>query len=429
MDLDNVWVLVCAAMVFLMQAGFLCLESGLARAKHVDIVALKNLFDWTLTVPCFSLLGLGLMFGPSIGGFIGNPAIGFGDLGIREATGLESAVFVLFQMAFAGTAATIVFGAIGGRASFPTYITVSIAMAALVYPVVGHWAWGRTVIAGNASWLSVAGFHDFAGSTVVHSTGGWFALVAAWIVGPRIGRFDAEGRPRPLDNASLQRAGLGTLILWFGWWGFNGGSGLAANATAGSAILNTNLAGAGGALLAAWHCWFAQDRAELGIKVMGGGLGGLVAITASCDLATPAAAFAIGAMAGLLHNLSGEVLLNRLKVDDPVGAVPVHLVCGIWGTLVVGLVDPAIGSTGELARSLFVQMAGVLACGAWCAGIAWSSLSIVKRTLGLRLDPGHELGGFVLDGAVAAGTPGADAAGDLEIDEETLAALSGATDG
>lgn len=399
MDINSVWLLVCAAMVFLMQAGFLCLESGLSRSREAEIVALKNLFDWALTVPCFLMIGFGIMFGSSLGGLIGGSLFALNGLEEASNANVSPFVFVLFQLAFAGTAATIVFGSISGRASFPAYLASSVIMAILVYPVIGHWVWGDLLVASNAPWLAEMGFVDFAGSTVVHSTGGWFALVGAWLIGPRMGRFDLQGRPQPFQYNSFQTAGVGTMILWFGWWGFNGGSVLSADESAGRIVLNTNIAGAAGAIFATGHCWFIQSRRNLGPKVLGGAIGGLVAITASCHFATLPAAAAIGALAGLIHNYTYEALLHNAGIDDPVGAIPAHLACGIWGTLAVAIVHPEVTSFADLGRQFCIQLVGVVACAAWCCAVAASTIQIVRRFFGIRLTPDQERLGVNLSGS------------------------------
>ena len=424
MDLSSLWVMLSAALVFFMQAGFLCLESGLVRERNAEVVALKNFVDWVLTNLIFFVVGFGLMFGPSVGGILGGGF--FAGIGLSGTTGpiASNEIFFLFQLAFAGTAATIVSGAIAGRASFVAYLGATAAMACVVYPVFGHWAWGNLFLADNEPWLASLGFRDFAGSTVVHSTGAWFALVAAWKIGPRQGRFDALGHVRPIPGHSLQLATLGCVLLWVGWWGFNGGSTLAFNEQVGPIVLVTNLAGAAGGLSAMLHGWKMQGARDLAPKVLGGALGGLVSITASCDVATPLAAIAIGAVGGIVHNIALEALLSKGRVDDPVGAVAVHGACGVWGTLVVALVVPTdeLGEGGRLVQ-FWAQLLGVLACALWASGIAFAVFSLIERTIGLRLSPELERSGVDIAGRQPVQPAPLDAEGELALDPEVLRAL------
>lgn len=393
MDVDSLWVAIAAVLVMMMQAGFLCLETGLVRARHAEAVALKNIVDWILSNLIFFSVGFGLMFGESAGGVVGSSLFGLAGLSRIEGPIAEETIFFLFQLGFAGTSATIVSGAIAGRASVIGYAAASTMVAALVYPVFGHWAWGNALIGSNEPWLASLGFVDFAGSTVVHSSGAWFALVAARSIGPRIGRYDATGAARPIPCDSIPLSTLGVLILWVGWWGFNGGSTLRFDERVAGIILNTNLAGAAGALSALAHGWLFQDRRDISIKLLGGTLGGLVAITASCHLASPLAALLVGASAGIVHNLGFELLLHRLRIDDPAGAVAVHGFCGVWGTLAVAFVAPADQlAMGRLAQ-LGVQTLGAASCFAWSAGLAVVIFAFLRRTIGVRLSPEQELGG------------------------------------
>jgi len=421
MDPNALWVAVAAALVMLMQAGFLCLESGLVHARHAELVALKNLADWILSNLIFFAVGFGLMFGASAGGLLGTSL--FGLVGLERVDGplASGGIFFLFQLGFAGTSATIVSGAMAGRSSFAAYLASTTAVAALAYPVFGHWAWGNAWITTNEPWLASLGFVDFAGSTVVHSTGAWFALVAARQIGPRRGRFDAAGGVRELPGHSMPLAALGVLLLWFGWWGFNGGSTLAFDERVASIVVNTNLAGAAGALAALLHAWRLQAGRELGVKLLGGTLGGLVAITASCHLASPLASIAIGAVGGVVHNLAYEGLLRRARIDDPVGAVAVHGFCGVWGTLAVALVaPPGALEHGRLAQ-LGVQALGAAACFAWATSIAFVTFAVVRRTLGLRLSPEQELAGVDIGGRMRRDE--AEAGDEEPLDEARLRAL------
>lgn len=398
MDPSTLWVLLSAVLVFLMQAGFLCLESGLVRERNAEVVALKNFVDWVLSNLIFFTFGFGLMFGPSVGGVLGAGHFLLDGLSGVSGPIENNEIFFLFQLAFAGTAATIVSGAVAGRASFSAYVGATLIMSLCVYPVFGHWAWGSAFISTNEPWLAELGFRDFAGSTVVHSTGAWFALVAAWKVGPRRGRFAADGTSRPLPAHSYQLAALGALLLWIGWWGFNGGSTLALTPEVGSIILNTNLAGAAAALAALVHGVARQDGRDLASKVLGGSLGGLVAITASCDVASPLSSLTVGAIAGILHNIVFEGLLGRARIDDPVGAFAVHGACGVWGTLAVALVIPSELLSGSRFEFLGVQAIGVLSCAALTGTVAYVSLSVIEHTVGLRLSPDQERNGVDIMG-------------------------------
>lgn len=392
MELDNLWIVVAGALVMLMQAGFLCLETGFVREQHAEAVAMKNLADWIISNLIYFGVGFGLMFGESVGGLFGSNL--FGLAGLPEIPGPTSNnyAFFLFQLGFAGTSATIVSGAIAGRASVLGYLASTTIVASLVYPVIGHWVWGKALLGSNEPWLASLGFIDFAGSTVVHSTGAWFALVAARMIGPRRGRYDAMGNVRPMPGYSMQLSALGVLILWFGWWGFNGGSTMRFDESVAPILINTNLGGAAGALVSLAHGWWFQQKRDLTAKFLGGTVGGLVAITASCHLASPLAAITVGAVAGWIHNVAFELMLRRLRIDDPVGAVAVHGFCGVWGTLAVAFVAPADALTGGRLAQLGIQLTGVAACLLWSSGMAFVTFGLIRRTIGLRLSPEQELG-------------------------------------
>lgn len=423
MDLDSLWVAFAAALVMLMQAGFLCLEAGFVRERHAEGVALKNLVDWILSNLIFFAVGFGLMFGESHSGVVGTSLFALHGLASIEGPIAQNGVFYLFQLGFAGTSATIVSGAIAGRVSVLAYLCSTIAIASLVYPVIGHWSWGNALIGSNEPWLASLGFVDFAGSTVVHSSGAWFALVAAHSIGPRRGRFDARGEVRPIPAHSIALATLGVLLLWLGWWGFNGGSTLRFDARVASIIINTNLAGAAGALIALVHGWRFQARRDLSAKLLGGALGGLVAVTASCHLVSPLGAIFVGAVGGWVHNLAFEFLLRNMRIDDPVGAVAVHGFCGAWGTLAVAIVVPAEQlEMGRLAQ-LAVQATGVLACFAWSSTIAFVTFAWIRRTIGLRLSPEQELGGVDASGQILPVEIPFTPAPETPLDEATLRAL------
>ncbi|MDJ0785177.1 MAG: ammonium transporter [Myxococcota bacterium] len=387
---DELWLLVAAGLVFLMQAGFLCLEVGLVQTRHATATAMKNTLDWVVVGVAFSLVGFGLMFGASAGGWIGSgPAL----LGI--GVGGRDSLFFLFQLGFAATAATIVSGAIAGRASIVSYLVASSLMALLIYPVFGHWVWGGA-LTGSPGWLEAIGYRDFAGSSVVHAVGGVVGLVGAWIMGPRLGRFAADGSTRNLDTHSFSLSLLGVTVLWVGWWGFNGGSALAFDGSVGGIIVNTNLAACAGSLVGFAHARRFQANREIEIKLVGGLLSGLVAITACANVVSPLGALAVGASAGVLHNLASEWLLRRARIDDPVGAVPVHAVCGVWGVLCVAIFGRADLLPHDRLTQLGVQALGAGVCVAWAGAVGWLVFQAVRRSVGLRVSPAEERAGIHL---------------------------------
>ncbi len=384
--IDILWVLVSAGLVFLMQAGFLCLETGFTRSKNNINVAIKNLTDLGISVILFWAFGYGLMFGLSNGGWIGISTF-LPDLG-RE--GVWFAVFLLFQMMFCGTAVTILSGAVAERMQFRGYIFLAMLVSGLIYPIFGHWAWNGADGGGLNGWLGVRGFVDFAGSTVVHSVGGWVALAALLVIGPRAGRFPEDGTPRKIQGANLPVAGLGVILLWLGWFGFNGGSTLAMNETVPRIITNTVLAGAAGLVAALAIGWAIHRRAEVGL-VMNGSLAGLVAVTAGAHAVNSLSAVLIGAVGGLVM-YGAERWLERLRVDDAVGAVPVHLAAGVWGTVAVALFgSPEMLGTGlSFFSQLQVQLLGIFACFLWAFGLTYLLLSLVNPRLPLRVTAEEE---------------------------------------
>ncbi|MEX2115059.1 MAG: ammonium transporter [Pirellulales bacterium] len=381
--LDLAWMLLCAGLVMLMQAGFCCLESGLARTKNRVNVAIKNLTDFCIASVIFWLFGFALMFGASWHGLIGTSHFMPG-----KNAGPWLLSFVLFQLVFCGTATTIISGAVAERIRFAGYLAVSVIVSALFYPVFGHWAWGGAADGAPSGWLAQAGFVDFAGSTVVHSVGGWIALAAVLVVGPRLGRFDAD-KPA-MHGSDLPLATLGVFLLWFGWFGFNGGSTLAVSAEVPSILLNTNLAAAAGGVAALALAWAVLRRPDV-VLTMNGVLGGLVGITASCHIVSPLSAIIIGAVAGVISVL-GTWALERLKIDDVVGAVPVHGLGGVWGTLAVALFADASVWPHDGGRwtQLGIQATGVAACFAWAFGGGYVALRLLNLLLPLRATPDAE---------------------------------------
>ncbi|MCW5771891.1 MAG: ammonium transporter [Rhodospirillaceae bacterium] len=385
--IDLLWVLVAAAMVFVMQAGFCCLESGFVRAKNGINVAVKNLMDFCIAGFLFWAVGFGLMFGGSYLGLIGTDRFFFGT-----NVGAAPAVFFLFQMMFCGTSVTIVSGAVAERMSYNSYILVAIVLSTMVYPVFGHWAWGGADLGNSTGWLARLGFIDFAGSTVVHSVGGWMSLAAVLVLGPRLGRFDPK--PTTIYGSNLPLATLGVMLLWFAWIGFNGGSTLRFNAAVAPVILHTMIAGCTGALAGHIASKLLHGRARVE-SLLNGVVAGLVAITANCHVVQPVAAAIIGAVGGVIAVL-GTQLLERLKIDDVVGAIPAHLFAGIWGTLAVALLgEPSLWGTG-LGRGaqLLVQATGILAAGAISFGVGYAVLWTINRISPLRVSPEAEAAGL-----------------------------------
>jgi Amt family ammonium transporter len=382
--INTVWVLIAAFLVFFMQAGFAFLEAGSTHQKNTVSILMKNLIDFSVATVVFWAVGYAFMFGA------GTPVIGlehFFLMGVADRPDLPALAFWLFQLVFAGTAATIVSGAMAERTKFNVYLLSSVCMTAVIYPIFGHWAWS------DQGWLANlplgTGFHDFAGSTVVHSVGGWAALAGAFLLGPRLGRFDApHSDPESFRGQSVPFATLGVFILWLAWFGFNPGSQLAAVGANADAIAlvaaNTNIAAAAGAMGA-----LLLTRALYGswrlTTTLNGVLGGLVAITASCDRVEPLAALLIGLIGGVVVTL-GTRWLVALRIDDPVGAVPAHLFAGIWGTLAVGLFANDAGLLmGAGPDQLLAQLVGVLACGVWAGTSALLFFFVIRQTIGLRV--------------------------------------------
>ena len=367
----------------LMQVGFSCLESGLVRTKNSINVAAKNFADFCLSSALFWLFGFALMFGVTYGGIFGTSGFFFG-----EAATPWLLAFFIFQMGFCGTATTIVSGAVAERMRFGGYLVVATILSGLIYPLVGHWVWGSAAGAKPGGWLEQMGFIDFAGSTVVHSVGGWMSLAAIIIIGPRIGRF---GKDRmPIQGHDIPFVTLGVFLLWFGWFGFNGGSTLGLTPDVPMIILNTSISGAFGGLVALALAWRLSGQPDV-TMIMNGSLAGLVGITASANIMTPAAAVAIGSIAAVFM-YGVTILLERFELDDVVGAVPVHLAAGIWGTLAVAIFsDPQTWASG-LGRwdQFVVQTIGAGATFVWAFGVGFILLWLINRRFPLRIDPRGE---------------------------------------
>lgn len=381
-SINNIWLLLATFLVMFMQPGFALVEAGFTRSKNTANILMKNLMDFSIGAISYWLIGYSIMYGASwLGGFMGNPGdfFAFKDDGFGDYANYTD---LMFQTVFAATAATIVSGAVAERTKFNAYIVFSIVITVLIYPISGFWHWG-------GGWLSQLGFVDFAGSTIVHSVGAWVGLAGAAVLGPRLGKYGADGKVKAIPGHNLAYGALGVFILWFGWFGFNPGSELAATGSSTIAIgkiaLTTNLSAAGGAITAMLVTWARYKRPTLSLS-LNGALAGLVAITAGCAAVTPAGALMIGIIAGFVLPFSVEFFDKVLKVDDPVGAVSVHGVCGALGTLLVGFfaVDGGIFYGGGF-KLLGVQAVGVLAVGAWALIMGFILFRILKATNGLRV--------------------------------------------
>lgn len=404
--LDSLWVLFSASTVFFMQAGFMCFEVGAVREKSVTSVAIKNVIDWVVVGLGFYVIGFGVMFGTSQGGWFGTSL--FAPVHFEGEHGaLRGFTFVIFQTAFATTAATIVSGALAERIRFINYILISLFVGVLVYPVYGHWVWGNAWNAGNQPLLGSMGFIDFAGSSVVHLVGAAVAVVGVAIVGPRIGRYNEQGELSSEFNVySVPWMVLGTLILSFGWWGFNGGSVLAFDGRVPAVILNTYLAAIAGGGAGIGHAWFFQGKDGLNEKLLGGLLGGLVAITACAHIVSPTDSILVGLAAGVVHNLAFDLITKRFQLDDPVGAIPVHGACGMWGLIAVALLgDTAVFDGRTRLEQLVVQLTGIAACIGWSVSLAYVAFTAMRATVGLRVSAEAELGGISLASETQAAAP------------------------
>lgn len=373
--LDILWILICTMLVLLMQPGFCCLESGMVRAKNSIHVAIKNLSDFCIAALLFWVAGFAIMFGDSVGGVIGHTGFFFG----QDTTTFMYAFF-LFQLAFCATATTIVSGAVAERMRFSGYILTSAILSGLIYPVAGHWAWGGYLPNTGLGWLSEKGFIDFAGSTVVHSVGGWIALAALIVIGPRIGRFGKNGRH--IEGHNLTTSTLGVFLLWVGWFGFNGGSRLALDEDVPLLLVNTAMSGAAGGLGALLYTWTFYKKPDV-IMIFNGVLAGLVSVSASCHILTPFSSLLVGAIGGFIC-VWGSNFLERRKIDDAIGVVPVHLFAGIWGTLAVSLFADPDTYFQSFLDQLQVQILGVAAIGLYSFGVGYILLSLIDRFFTLR---------------------------------------------
>lgn len=398
---NNVWLLICGALVMLMQLGFGCLESGFLPQKHTVNVLMKNVMDFSLGAIVFFFIGFSIMYSGADNGWFGFNGLGISGF-VPESSFAEAEADYshyadwFFQVVFAATAATIASGAMAGRTAFRSYLIYTVFITGLIYPVSGFWKWGE-------GWLDTLGFQDFAGSMVVHGVGGFVALAGAIVLGPRIGRFRSDGSSAPIPGHSMPLAFVGTLLLFFGWFGFNAGSELAAvggyhDAAGGSAVaigqvcVTTLLSAAGGCCAAMFLTWAITGRPDLGMA-MNGILGGLVGVTANANQVTPESAILIGMIAGAIV-VGGTVLLDKVRIDDPVGAFPVHGLCGLWGCIACGIFGTAIPEGLTRGGYIGVQLLGTAVIAVWAFTVAMILFTAVKATVGLRATRTEELEGL-----------------------------------
>ena len=395
-SVNTIWVLLGAALVFFMQAGFSLCEAGFTRAKNTGNILMKNLMDFCIGTPCFWLFGFGIMFGA------GSSIIGWLDPGIMRdyshalPGGVPLWAFAIFQTVFCATSATIVSGAMAERTKFSAYCIYSAAISLFIYPISGHWIWG-------GGWLSQLGFHDFAGSTAVHMVGGVCACIGAWMLGPRIGKYDRNGKPKAILGHNLTAAALGVFILWFCWFGFNGASTVAMDSdeavtSAGLIFFNTNLAAAVACCVTLIFTWIRYGKPDVSMTY-NAALAGLVGITAGCDAVSPLGAAIMGAIFGIVIVLAVEFFDKVVKIDDPVGAVSVHGVCGALGTILTGFFATGVSTEkgvfyGGGFHFLGVQALGVLSVAAYVAVIITVVFFIIKKTIGLRVSAEEEITGL-----------------------------------
>ena len=383
---NYLWTLLAASLVFFMQAGFALVETGFTRAKNAVNIMMKNLMDFSIGSLAYWAVGFALMFGASRTGWFGTS--GFFLSEFTPDGDPWVLVFWMFQVVFAATAATIVSGAMAERTKFIGYLIYTVMISAVIYPVFGSWAWGGLHKGGG--WLEGLGFIDFAGSTVVHSVGGWAALAGTLVLGPRLGKYGPDGSLKPIMGHSMPLAALGVFILWLGWFGFNPGSTTTADKSIAMIFVNTNLSAAAGCVLAMGVSWITFGKPEIGMS-LNGALAGLVAITAGCANVTPLSSVIIGALAGALVVFS-VVFFDRIRIDDPVGAVSVHGVCGAWGTLAAGIFN----MQGTSLAIVGVQLLGITTAFVWTFPVAYLMFKLIHRTIGLRVSAEEEIEGLDL---------------------------------
>ena len=379
--INVMWTMLGAILVYFMQAGFAMCEAGFTRAKNTGNILMKNMMDFVLGSIFFFIFGFALMHGTDWNGIVGIKGF-FDPTSLADANGmingLPAGVFIIFHTVFCATAATIVSGSMAERTKFAAYLAYSAAISIFIYPITGHWIWG-------GGWLSELGFHDFAGSTAVHMVGGICALVGAKILGPRIGKYDKEGKVRAIPGHNLAIAALGVFILWFCWFGFNCGSTTAATTNLGDIAMTTNLAAAAATLMALIVTWVRYGKPDVSMT-FNGSLAGLVAITAGCDTVSNWSEIIIGAIAGVLVVFSVEFFDKVAKIDDPVGAISVHGVCGATGTILTGVFSPDY--------TFGTQLLGVAATAAYVFVLAIIIFTIIDKTIGLRVSKEEEIDGL-----------------------------------
>lgn len=381
--INNTWMLISTILVFLMHLGFAALEAGLTRAKNTVNILFKNTSIVAIGLLTYSLCGFSLMYP---GDFILGDWLGFAGFGLNPGENWNTPSYnvgytyytdFIFQAMFAATAATIVSGAVAERVKLSSFLLFSTLYVAIVYPVAGSWKWG-------GGWLDQLGFYDFAGSTLVHGVGGWAALVGAYVLGPRIGKYTRKGA-HPIKGHNMPLTAIGVFLLWFGWYGFNGGSVLSANpGTVSTVFVTTTLSAAGGIIGSMILSWYLSNKPDLSM-ILNGSLAGLVGITAGADVIDPAASILVGLISGLLV-VSSVLYLDSRKIDDPVGAISVHLICGLWGTLAVG-----IFSTDH---SISIQLLGMISYGVFCLASSMLIFYLIDKLLGLRVDEQEEIVGL-----------------------------------
>jgi len=387
-NINIVWTCIAAFLVFFMQPGFAMVECGFTRAKNAVNILMKNLMDFSIGSIAFLLVGFGLMFGKT-NGLFGTTLFAMG--GVEPGTHWNW-TFLIFQTVFAATAATIVSGAMAERTRFVGYLIYSFFITLFIYPIFGSWAWGGLLDGGG--WLENLGFLDFAGSSVVHSVGGWLALAGAIVLGPRIGKYGPDRKPKAIPGHNIPLAALGVFILWFGWFGFNPGSTTVGDGSIGYIAVTTNLSAAAGAIVAMCVSWVIMKKPDASMA-LNGALAGLVSITAPCNAVTPAGAILIGVVGGALVVFAVMFIDRVLKIDDPVGAVSVHGVCGAWGTLATGLFNMESGLFyGGGLKQLGVQALGAGVAFVWAFGLGLILFYAISKTIGLRVTPEEEIKGL-----------------------------------
>ncbi|MDE1890433.1 MAG: ammonium transporter [Planctomycetota bacterium] len=394
LNINHVWVMVAACLVFFMQMGFTSYEAGFSQSKNAISISIRNLVEFLVSSLAFYVVGFGLMFGASYMGWIGTNH--FFASGVATHTGSLSYTFFFYQLVFAATASTILSGAIAERSSFIPNVIGPAFTVSVIYPMFGHWAWGNLFYPGQSGWLGRLGFIDFAGSTVVHSIGGWFALAGAMVLGPRIGKYNPDGSSNPMGLHNVPLATLGTFFLWFGWFGFNGGSLLRASADIGLVIVNTNLAAAAAGVSALIFNYSTERRLDAG-KLFTAVLAGLVAITAGSSRVNPDGAVYIGLITGVVAILAQDFIEKILKVDDPVAAVAVHGVGGVIGTLCIAPFaekSTLLVEGGNRLHQLGIQALGVGVAFVWSFGLGMLFFWCLKKIVGIRVSPEEEKKGL-----------------------------------